>query len=488
MEVICRHSIFTCVQRLYMRREKHLVKNTIILSMGTFFPKVVALITLPILTGSLTKAEYGIYDLVTTLVSLLLPVATLQIQSAAFRFLIECRGDKEQSSKIVTNIFIVTIPTTLIILLFVFFGFSSTTIINRLLICSYYFIDIIYLELQQIVRGLDCNMHYSVGTIILSLTNMVSVVMLISGMKTGLSGVLIALMISCLIASVYLTRVMFAHVNINIRKYASLQCIKEMLNYSWPMVPNNLSNWVLSVSDRLVITAVLGVEANAIYAVATKIPNLFSSLQGTFVLAWQENASIASKDNDATNYYTEMYYRVYCLLIGGMACMIAITPLIFKIAIRGDYNDAYEQMPILFIAIIFSCMSAFLGGIYVAKKNIKSVGITTVCAAICNLLIDIGFVKKIGIYAGSISTLISYFFLLIFRMVELRKKYGIQYKLKEMISLFFILLLITTLCYMQNVYCNLLNFFIAIILFYVSNKKLIGVVLKKITTKKLIHF
>ena len=73
------------------------------------------------------------------------------------------------------------------------------------------------------------------------------------------------------------------------------------------MVPNNLSNWVLSASDRLVITAVLGVEANAVYAVAGKIPNLLATLQGTFTLAWQENASISANDADAAEYYSNMF-------------------------------------------------------------------------------------------------------------------------------------------------------------------------------------
>ena len=67
-----------------MSRESSLIKNSVVLAVGTFFPKFVAIITLPLLTGYLTQEEYGYYDLISTLVSLLLPVATLQIQSAAF--------------------------------------------------------------------------------------------------------------------------------------------------------------------------------------------------------------------------------------------------------------------------------------------------------------------------------------------------------------------------------------------------------------------
>ena len=87
-----------------MSREKDLVKNTVVLSVGKFLPKLCSFITLPVLTACLTKAEYGTYDLIATLIMLIIPIATLQIQSAAFRFLIDCRGDHDASSGIISNI------------------------------------------------------------------------------------------------------------------------------------------------------------------------------------------------------------------------------------------------------------------------------------------------------------------------------------------------------------------------------------------------
>ena len=78
---------------MFMSREKELVKNTAILSIGRFLPKLFSSFTLPVLTLYLSKKEYGTYDLIGTIVMLAIPVATLQIQSAAFRFLLDCRND-----------------------------------------------------------------------------------------------------------------------------------------------------------------------------------------------------------------------------------------------------------------------------------------------------------------------------------------------------------------------------------------------------------
>ena len=97
-----------------MSREKNLIKNTAILSLGTFVPKFITVFITPILTAKLTKAEYGSYDLVITLVALLLPATTLQISSAAFRFLIDQKDDNLKCKKIISSIFTFVVVTSVI--------------------------------------------------------------------------------------------------------------------------------------------------------------------------------------------------------------------------------------------------------------------------------------------------------------------------------------------------------------------------------------
>lgn len=466
-----------------MERETKLVKNTAILAIGSFFPKATSLITLPILTATLTKSEYGTYDLIGVLVSLLLPVATLQIQSAAFRFLIENKESQERCNAIVTNIFAVTLPVSIGMVAVVFFVFGRLSLISRVFICLYFLFDIVELTLLQVARGFSENKAYSIASIMLSSVNMVLTVVLVLWFKKGLSGVMCSLAVASMVATAYLIVTLKRHVQMNIR-YISASLIKEMLAYSWPMVFNNLSRWALSTSDRLVITAFLGVEANAIYAVATKLPNLLSTLQSTFSMAWQENASIAAKDEDSTQYYSDMFDTFFCFLSGMLALLIAGTPILFVILIHGDYDEAYVQMPILYMGMLFDGMAAFLGGIYVAQKKTKSVGITTVIAAGINLAIDFAFVNHIGIFAGSISTLISYLFLMIYRMIDIRKIQNIDYKIGKICAILGIMILMSFFCWLQNPLANIANVVIGGIAFVVPNKKML-IAMYKTTTKKI---
>ena len=68
-----------------MNREKSLLKNTIIITIGKVCTQMISFFLLPLYTGILSTEEYGTVDLLNTLVSLLLPIVTFQIEMAVFR-------------------------------------------------------------------------------------------------------------------------------------------------------------------------------------------------------------------------------------------------------------------------------------------------------------------------------------------------------------------------------------------------------------------
>lgn len=469
-----------------MNREEKLAKNTFILAIGTFLPKAAVFITVPILTGYLTKEEYGTYDLILVLVTFILPVATLQIQTAAFRFLIDVRRNEIEIKRIITNIFSFIIIASLAALTIVYFFLPSISTLIRFLICLYFFIDILLNAARQCARGLGRNKDYSISAFISSLGKVVFVVLFVWYFKGGLQGALLAMLAACSIAFftiVFRTR-LIRYIDLRLFSWGK---IKELIKYSWAMVPNSMSMSVMQVSDRFVVTAVMGPAANAVYAVANKIPNILTLAQTTFTMAWQENASIVSEDEDAGQYYSSMFRVMFDLMAGFLGLLICATPLLFKLLIRGDYAEAYNQMPLLFLAMFFYSMCAYLGGIYVAYKDIKSVGITTIVAAVCNLVVDIALIRWIGLFAASGSTFVSYLFLFVFRIIDIKKLVNIKYSYGHMFLVFFVLVVESILCVLQKPVINVITIILGLVVFFVLNKRFIRGILaraKKIISRK----
>lgn len=469
-----------------MNREKSLVKNTFILSIGTFLPKLASFVTLPILTGFLTKEEYGTYDLITVLVSLLLPAITLQIQTAAFRFLIDCREDEKKKKDIISNIYLFISAVSLVALVVTFFVLSDYDPWLRILICLYFFSDILANTARQVVRGLSANMSYSISAIIASIGKLIFAVVFVWYFKIGLVGATLALVASEVLSFAFLffkqklyRYIRFDHINKKV--------LKELIGYSWPMVPNSMSMWVMQLSDRLVVTSFMGIATNAVYAVANKLPSMLTLAQNTFTMAWQENASIVSKDEDTDAYYSSMFRTIYDLMAGFMGVLIALTPLLFRVLVQGDYWDAYNHIAILYMAIFFRSLCSFFGGIYVAYKKTKSVGITSMLAAACNLAVDLSLIHFIGLYAASGSTLVSYLLLFLFRLRGVKKLVDIHYEYKHMVIVMAFMIAECALSMAQWWPLDLVNLALSFTVFFVLNRpfvKKIGKVLKRKLFKK----
>ena len=466
-----------------MAREGKLAKNTLILSLGTFLPKLVTFVILPILTGELTKDEYGTYDLVLVFALLLLPAVTLQIHTAAFRFILEVKDDRTKVKSIITSIFAVIIPVSVVVLVILYFCLARLEPSIRILVCVYLFVDILAVACQWVIRGLQKNAIYAISAILNSLGKMVLSIICVWWLHLGLHGALLSLIAANVITILVLLFLGKIISYCDLRQISAAE-IRAMLAYSWPLVPNSLSMWVMRVSDRFVVTMFMGVAADAVYAAANKIPQILTVAQNTFSMAWQENASVSSKDDDAPLYYSSMFSKMYDLLAGSLGLLIAMTPILFKLLIRGDYGEAYFQIPILLLAMFFSTLTSYLGGIYVAFKATKSIGITTFLAAICNLVLDFGFIKLIGLYAASGSTLISYLFLCVYRMFDVRKLVDITYNFRRLAVVLSILIVECVLCFLQKPVLNFINVVFGVVVFFVLNRELIIILMRK--AKKLI--
>lgn len=456
-----------------MGRTKELAKNTFILALGAFLPHLGALVTLPIYTGMLSKTELGRYDLIVVTVYIISVIITLQIHQAVFRFLIDVRGKEDEKSYITNTIFFELFPA---IIASVIFGFTFYTlpIVSRLLIAVYSFINIQFVVFGQIARGLGRNLIYSIGAIINTVLNLIMVLVLMVGRGLGFNGLFISLNLA------FLTGTVFTMIACRIPQKIDLQLLnksklKELLSYSWPMVPNTLSIWTVNTFAKWVIRFFLGLEMNAVFAVAGKIPNIFNFAYSTFNMAWQESASIAVSDNDKDAYYSKVFNAFLYFITGIVLLLIAATPLLFKILIKGSYDEAYEQIPILFISVYFSSIAMFFGSMYIAHKMTKSVGISSALAALVTCVLNLLLIKPLGLYAASLSMVFSFMVLAVYRGADLHRKKIVQIKYDPIVTpLCFVLVLISAvLCYMQSFWPNIINMILALVSFTILNRDLL---------------
>lgn len=454
-----------------MKREEKLIKNTAILSLGILLPKLAVFVTLPIYTKYLTQSEYGMYDLIINMVSLAIPLITLQIQEGAFRYLIDEKNETKISQIVSTSIFF-NLVTIVLISIIVWGVYGAIDVTLKTMILIYFILDAILQVMLQIIRGLGNTKQYSIGSIINASMGVIFVVPILVNLKMGLNGLILALSIAMLISIIYFVKTTDISKYLKIKRF-NKKYLKILLKYSVPIIPNSIAWWFLNVSDRMIITGILGLEANAIYAAANKIPTIYNLAYTTFNMAWQESATIEKKSEDVEIYYSKMFNYLFKFLLGMMLLLVAVSPFLFKILLDTSYNDAFYQMPILFLGLFFYSFSNFYGGIFVALKETKKIASSSVIAAVVNIIINLMLIQNIGIYAGSISTLVAYIVVAILRARGVQKHYKIDYKYLSIILGIVLLSIECFLIYIQNWVWYCINFIIVLIIAIILNKQFI---------------
>lgn len=459
-------------------RQFNLIESTIIIGIGYIIPALANLLVLPIYTEALTNEQYGIYDLLLVIVSLVVPIILVRLDAGIFRFIIIARNNDDEIRKIVSSV--MSIVMILPILLFPIFLCLLTkfSIADRIYMALYVYFSALYSTLGYLCRGLGNNRLYSKVVCIQSVSTAITAIIFVRACNWKLHGVFISIVISTLVALVYGFGKLRIWRMFSV-KYFSKKIVKEILEYSAPMVPNNISMWVVNTSDRLLITGMLGVGANGIYAIANKFPTYLSQIMGVLNMSWQENAAVYVEDEDASQYFSGITMSILNILMGMSALLLGMVPFLFKILVRQDYSEAFKQVPILILGLLLSCMTSHYGSIYLALRETKIIGITSVAGAIVNILINVLFIKKIGLYAASISTVVSFGIVFIIRSHILKRFICIKVPIGRLWKGIIVLVLMSVLYYYNNFWTNILNFVIAVVFAIVINKNVLQILTKK---------
>ena len=453
-------------------KSKEYVVNTIILFIGKFTTQFMSFLLLPLYTHYLLTDDYGFVDIIQTYESLFIPIFTLRLDSAVFRYLIDERENFDGQKKIVnTSLFLLIIEILIFILIF---GILNLFIDLKYALYILFNIPAIMISnvLLQLIRGLGKNKDYSIACIITGISTLVANMILIIGFKYNAGSILISSTIANILCIIYLVLKIHLPKYIKI-KYIHKKTLKEMLNYSLPMIPNSMSWWIVNVSDRTLISWFIGVAANGIYTVSCKFANILNSIFSIFNMSWQETASLHIEDDDRDIFFSNMINKILSLFINISLVILTFLPILFNFIIGEEYSDSYKYIPIILFANIFNVFINLIGGIYLAKKQTRKLASTTIISAIINIFVNLAFIKKFELYAASVSTVIAYVGTVIYRYVDVQKYVKFNLNLKKFMIGMVIFTIITLCYYINKVSTNIISIVICLIYVYISSKYLI---------------
>ena len=432
---------------LGQQRNKYLLKNTVIFSIGNFGTKIISFFLVPLYTNILTTREYGTVDLIYTIGMVLVPLLTLNIGESIMRFALDKDADcdKIMSTGITILIFGALIGLLILPIANLFESVSNYSI--------YIYLYTLTLAFSQIflcyLRGKEFLLKYSIGNIIQSLTIAIFNIIFLIGMKKGIEGYLMAYILANVCTGLY--GFWAGKVNLVIKKYSiDIELSKNMIKYSVVLIPNSFMWWIMNSSDRMMVSAMISVTANGVYAVAYKIPTLLSTITTIFNQAWSYSAIREDESEDKEEYNNRVYDNLVTIVIVVATGLLMIMKPFLSVYVGKEYYAAWHYVPYLIVGFVFMTLGSFIATSYTVHKDSMGFLISGTVGAIINLILNFILIPMMGVSGAAFATCISYFGVFAYRIKDTQKYIKLRVFKRKQICGYALLILSAMTCYLDN--------------------------------------
>lgn len=430
-----------------MVKEKKLVKNVFIYLIGSVASKIISFLLIPLYTYYLSQQEMGTFDVIFNTVSLIIPVITLSIVTSVFRFILDSQSTELTDTYLSNGLFVTAAGLISAVLPFLFISFF-VKIQNPLLILFLTLSTAFENTWKTTARALQCNLLFTVSGIIHTVFTGLTGIVFVLWLHMGVNGILLSYSIAPLVSFLYLEYKLKLRKRIH-KKLVRKDVLKQMLRYSIPLMPTDISWWLILSANRYLIRIYLGLDANGIFAVASKFPSLISVVNSLINMAWTESAIIEYNSEAKNEYYTKIFNIFMRLQFSFVLILMPLLKHCIRYFIDNSFLEAAEYIPFLLLGAVFQAFSNFYGTGFLSSKDTKGAFTTTLIAAAVNIGLILSAINHIGLQAISIANAACFLCLWIIRIVKTRKYFTIRIELMELV-VFIILMIISIWSYYKG--------------------------------------
>lgn len=405
-----------------LNKYKNLLLNTGLFAFSQFATKLITFFLVPLYTYYMTTEQFGVTDMSSTVVALLLPLATLSASDAVLRFAIDDRQHQDRYISLGVGLIILSVIVVAALLPLLDLPFFGGLGDYKLLFLLCYVVSAAQYFFGLLARALNELKLIPVASIVSTLVTGGLAVLLIAKMGYATEGFFWSLIIGnlCGALTFILLGRQFKHVRLIFHK-ADVELLKKMLAYSIPMIPNALFWWIGVSINRFFITGMIGIGASGLFAAAQKIPNLLNTFSGIFQQAWQLSAFQEFKKKDISGFFATVFKLYHSGIAVVSTVIIVLAQWFASFMLQKDFYYAWPMISIMILAFYFNILNAYYGTVYTSAMKTKHLMTTTVAGAVSSVLCTWLLIPVAGIYGAGIAMVISNALVLVLRVITAKK-------------------------------------------------------------------
>lgn len=415
---------------------REFIKSFFSFGLASVIERLIAFLLLPIYTRYFTTSEFGIIDLVTVVLGVIIIFAHLQLETSLQRYYYDYEGN-EKKLFIST---VVIVMTVLSLILTVVLTLSST-VVSDLIFKKAEYSNLIKLAALQIpftnysmlalvvLRYEKKNALFAYMIISKVILTVLLIVILVVWFKMGLYGVFYAQLMGLAISSILLFH--------SIKKFAvfkiSYPYLKKLFAYAMPQFPARIGSVLLTYANRFFMVGYLTIASIGIYSLSLKLASVIQLVYTAFIMAWPPFMFEQQKNPG----HKKIFANILLLTAGPLFLIVSVISLfsneiVFIVASKRFFT-AYHYLGglCLYFALFIFKEIVDVGPKFTEKT--KYLSYTFFLSVIINLVSLYFFIKSYGLDGVVYSMLITNTALLIISWVISNKLYYIPYNVSQFV-------------------------------------------------------
>lgn len=399
------------------------VKASTALLFANLVLKGLSLISGPIFTRIMSTEQYGIVSTFLSWESLLTVIITLNLSAGVFNNgMLDFKEDRDSF-----QFSLLTVSSVISIISFIVFLVLKKPLLSlfELPTVTVYvmFLKFLFVPAYSYWSGRQrYEYKYKALTVITIVSAFLSMILGILGvLNVDDSKAAITRIIAMESVSVLIGVVFFFILGVKVRFHFKKKYCLYALKFNVPLLPHYLSMYVLSSSDRIMITKLIDLSATAIYSVAYTVASVIT-------IVWQSiDASLSpwiyeKLDHNQKEPVRKLTTDIVILFAGMCLGCTLLAPEIMRILAPSSYSSGIYVIPPVSVGVFFTAMYSIYMRIELFYKQTGFATIATTVAALLNIVLNLVFIKIFGSVAAGYTTMTCYALLALFHYFNVRKK------------------------------------------------------------------
>jgi O-antigen/teichoic acid export membrane protein len=388
-------------------------------------------------TRLLVPADYGVLAVTSSVTQLLVPILGLSIVASVTRLYFEDTSDEARRRLYVTTLaFLLVVPTAGLIVVEVLGRAGLLNEFNavpydpylRLAVLAAYFSVFIDLPVAvYIVR------HQARRVAALTVTNALLLLgtslVLVVGFDKGVRGILFAAVISSAVMAT--VAVVLSVRMIGRRVRPSRRLLTAMLIFSLPLVPHAASQWVLQISDRLILSHYVDGDRLGLYYVGYSVGSVATFLVFAMTKAMSPIITAELKAKGDSSRVRRLGTYWFGAIVLGCLLVAIYGADVIKIFAPNKFLDAAVIVPIIALGTVAYGIYTIVSSALWYSMRTGWIPLLTAAAAMVNVGLNLLFIPRFGIKAAAWNTAAGFATLALLQGMLAARRYRIKWEYRR---------------------------------------------------------